>query len=96
MVLYRNHMVSDQQGSAAHEIKKIIESPLVYKLEASSFRFQPSWWTLSRFFVLNGFVPQIHRKNVLRKNESTVGLGSKFYTAYIQNSFESGFVNLNQ
>ena len=22
MVLYRNHMVSDQQGSAAHEIKK--------------------------------------------------------------------------
>ena len=27
-VLYRNHMVPDQ-GSAAHEIEKIIESPLV-------------------------------------------------------------------
>ena len=28
-VLYRNHMVPDRRGSAAHEIKKIIESPLV-------------------------------------------------------------------
>ena len=29
-VIYRNHMVLDRQGSAAHEIQKIIESLLVY------------------------------------------------------------------
>ena len=43
MVLYRNHMVYDQQASAAHEIQKIIESPLtvrVYsKLRLDQFEF---------------------------------------------------------
>ena len=30
-VLYQNHMVTDWQGSAAHEIQKIIESPLAQR-----------------------------------------------------------------
>ena len=83
-VLYRNHMVPERQGSAAHEIQKIIGSPLHYL-----FLGQKYWMPISM-----NLYPTYHRTRLICPTTQVrfkIDYGSYGMTCY-QITYTSGIV----